>query len=81
MAKGSDPYGATETGTEYDGQERPAGRRSRSYSLSAVVIATVFLILAVSGFLFWPQSPGGDGSPGEAVILQEPGNGPSTQQK
>ncbi|MFD1745403.1 hypothetical protein ACFSE1_08030 [Rhizobium helianthi] len=81
MANGSDPYGSTEETTEYKGTRRGSGRGKPSGSLAAVVMAAAFLVLAVGAFLFWPQSPGGDGSPGEAVILQKPGTGPSTQDR
>lgn len=79
MVKGSDPYGSTETSTEYDGQHQNSRKDRPSGSLTAVIIAAAFLLIAVGGFLFWPQTPGGDASPGEAVILQEPGAGPNSE--
>lgn len=78
MSNNRDRYGATETTTEYEGQERPGSRKGLSLSVWAIVGLSVFL--AAIFIWVWLQPPGGtDPAPGGSAgtgIVREPG--PST---
>jgi hypothetical protein len=73
MAEGSDPYGSTETSTEYEGQRR-AGRDG-NFIKSGWIIA--LLAVAVAGILgyvaFGPQTttdPAPNGSAASGIVEQ-----------
>jgi hypothetical protein len=70
----TDPYGSTETTTEYKGQRRPGSSSGYAISAWAVGFAAVFLMLVAGWFFFHPAGP--DPAPGGSAgngVVRTPG--------
>ncbi|MBY3465792.1 hypothetical protein HFN80_17590 [Rhizobium laguerreae] len=66
---GTDPYGSTETNTQYEVEHHPASKGRVARSAWALAVAAVFLVVLGAWIALQPHSatdPAPGGSPGNA---------------